>query len=66
MGCGIRTRPYSTDMNVDPITYANLAGKVSSTPEVHADGEIWVEALWEARANLIAQFGEDETIFGSW
>jgi hypothetical protein len=53
-------------MNVDPITYANLAGKVSSTPEVHADGEIWVEALWEARANLIAQFGEDETIFGSW
>jgi hypothetical protein len=58
-GAGIRTRPYSTDVNVDPITYANL-GKVSSTPEVHADGEIWVEALWEARANLIAQFGEDE------
>ena len=28
--------------------------------EEHADGEIWVEALWEARANLIRQFGETE------
>ena len=55
----VRTRPYSTDMAVDPITYADL-GKVIQYPEVHADGEIWVEALWEARANLIAQFGESE------
>jgi hypothetical protein len=28
--------------------------------EVHADGEIWVEALWDARANLIKQFGDAE------
>ncbi|HLJ48384.1 MAG TPA: M36 family metallopeptidase [Bryobacteraceae bacterium] len=58
-GTGIRTRPYSTDMNVDPLTYANL-GHVRSFPEVHADGEIWVAALWDVRANLIAQFGEAE------
>jgi hypothetical protein len=55
----IRSRPYSTDMSIDPVTFANL-GHVIEYPEVHADGEIWMEALWEARANLIAQFGESE------
>jgi hypothetical protein len=56
---GGRTHPYSTNMDVDPLTFANI-GQVRSSPEVHADGEIWVEAMWEARANLIAQFGETE------
>jgi hypothetical protein len=58
-GTGIRTRPYSTNMNVDPLTFGNI-GHVTSYPEIHADGEIWVAALWEMRANLIAQFGEKE------
>ena len=58
-GTGIRTRPYSTNTDINPLTYANL-GHVIYLPEVHADGEIWVECLWEVRANLIAQFGEDE------
>jgi hypothetical protein len=44
---------------LNPLTYANL-GHVKTAPEVHADGEIWMEALWEIRANLIAQFGEHE------
>ena len=55
----LRTRPYSTNMDLNPLTYANL-GHVIRQPEVHADGEIWVEALWEIRANLIQQFGEPE------
>jgi extracellular elastinolytic metalloproteinase len=55
----IRTRPYSTDLEVNPLTFAAL-GEVIPAPEVHADGEIWVEALWELRANLITQFGEAE------
>jgi hypothetical protein len=58
-GTGIRTRPYSTDMTVDPLTFADI-GHVTNRPEVHADGEIWVAALWEIRANLIAQFGDQE------
>ncbi|MBI3207314.1 MAG: M36 family metallopeptidase [Candidatus Solibacter usitatus] len=58
-GRGIRTRPYSTDTAVNPITFANL-GRVINGPEVHADGEIFVEALWEMRANLIRQLGEKE------
>ena len=58
-GTGIRSRPYSTDMSINPLTYSRL-GNVISRPEVHADGEIWMEALWEARAALIRQFGEKE------
>lgn len=58
-GTGGRSRPFSTSLDVNPITYANL-GSVISSPEVHADGEIWVEALMEIRANLVAQFGDDE------
>ena len=56
---GVRTRPYSTNMDLNPLTFANL-GHVKTSPEVHADGEIWMEALWEIRANLIQQFGETE------
>ena len=58
-GTGIRSRPYTTDLNIDPLTLGNM-GHVIEYPEVHADGEIWVAALWEIRANLIAQFGEQE------
>ena len=53
-GTGIRTRPYSTNLDVNPLTYREL-GHVSRILDVHADGEIWVEALWELRANLIRQ-----------
>ncbi len=58
-GVGIRTRPYSTSLEINPLTYAAF-GRVINAPEAHADGEIWVEALWEMRANLIRQFGERE------
>ena len=58
-GTGLRSRPFSTAMNVNPLTYSRL-GNVILRPEVHADGEIWMEALWEARAALIRQFGEKE------
>ena len=58
-GSGIRTRPYSTDLAIDPLTYADL-GSVISFPEVHADGEIWMAAMWEIRAAFIKQFGEKE------
>ena len=56
---GARSRPYSTSLDSNPLTFADL-GHVGTAPEVHADGEIWVEALWEIRANLIRQFGEHE------
>jgi hypothetical protein len=59
-GNGSRTRPYSTNLDVNPLTYANYARVSGFGPEEHADGEIWFLALWDARANLIRQFGERE------
>jgi hypothetical protein len=56
---GSRTRPYSTDFAVNDLTYADF-GRVRSYPEFHADGEIWVEVLWELRARLIKRLGYEE------
>jgi extracellular elastinolytic metalloproteinase len=32
-------------------------GKILGTPEVHADGEIWAQTLWQLRKALIAEHG---------
>jgi hypothetical protein len=37
-------------------TYGDF-GRIVGGPEVHADGEIWVETLWDLRARLIADHG---------
>lgn len=50
-GPGIRRYPYSTDMSVDPLTYANMA----ASTEVHNIGEIWCSALWDMTWNIIQQ-----------
>jgi hypothetical protein len=42
-GTGIRRFPYSTDMAIYPLTYANLPG--SAIP--HGVGEIWCAMLWD-------------------
>jgi extracellular elastinolytic metalloproteinase len=42
-------------------TYGDF-GRVVGTPEVHADGEIWVETLWDLRTRLIADHGAGEGI----
>lgn len=52
---GIRRFPYSTNMAVNPQTYADLW--TSST--VHQRGEIWCAALWDMTWFLIRDFGFD-------
>jgi hypothetical protein len=42
-------------------TYGDF-GKILGAPEVHADGEIWVETLWDLRTRLIADHGVGEGI----
>jgi uncharacterized protein (TIGR03437 family) len=49
---GIRRYPYSTDMQVDPLTFGSLGPFL-----VHDAGEIWCTTLWEMRALLIKQHG---------
>ncbi|MFN8283787.1 MAG: M36 family metallopeptidase [Chitinophagales bacterium] len=42
-GQGIRRYPYSYDMSINPLTYADMA----ASPEVHDIGEIWCSAVWD-------------------
>jgi uncharacterized protein (TIGR03437 family) len=50
---GIRRYPYSTDLNVNPLTF----GDIALNTEVHRVGEIWCGVLWEVRAALIKKYG---------
>ena len=58
-GDGIRAYPYSTDMAIDPDTYANIQG-VSS---VHRVGTVWCAALWDLYWNLVDLYGFDPDIY---
>ncbi|MEO6670653.1 MAG: M36 family metallopeptidase [Ferruginibacter sp.] len=59
-GAGIRQYPYSTNMSINPWTYALLAG---TGGEVHTTGEIWCTALWEMTWQMIAQDGINPNLF---
>lgn len=58
-GRGIRDFPYSTDLSVDPRTYAD----VINTRSAHAVGSIWAAMLWELTWGLIENHGFDEDIY---
>jgi extracellular elastinolytic metalloproteinase len=55
-GVGLRRYAYSTDMSVNPLTYANVA----TNTEVHATGEVWCATLWDMTWNIIQQQGAIE------
>ncbi len=50
---GVRRHPYSTDMQVNPLTFRNLSDAFT----VHDGGEIWCGMLWEMRALLLERYG---------
>lgn len=50
-GVGIRRFPYSTDMTIYPLTYANMPTSVVP----HGTGEIWCMMLWEMTWAIIQQ-----------
>ena len=52
-GNGNRTYPYSTDMTIDPHTYADII----TNGEIHYTGEVWCSALWDMTWNIIQQVG---------
>ncbi|MCC3159924.1 T9SS-dependent M36 family metallopeptidase [Hymenobacter sp. 15J16-1T3B] len=62
-GAGIRTKPYSTDMTVNNLTYANLG--VSPYTESHNNGEIWCATLWDLNWALIQRYGYNTDLYGS-
>ena len=70
----LRSQPFDCPVGASPsacpgspragsggYTYGDF-GKILSGPEVHADGEIWVETLWDLRTRLIADHGAADGI----
>lgn len=56
---GIRQYPYTTDMAVNPHTYANVSGV--SVP--HGVGSVWCAMLWEMTWGLIEEHGFDNNFY---
>ncbi|KAH9246737.1 hypothetical protein BASA81_015701 [Batrachochytrium salamandrivorans] len=56
---GIRSYPYTTDMKVNPLTYANLKTRFN----VHAIGSVWASMLWEVYWNLVAKHGFSKNLY---
>jgi Fungalysin metallopeptidase (M36) len=60
-GGGIRSYPYTTEMSVNPQTYASISGQLA-----HGVGEVWAETLWEMYWNLVDEYGFNPNILDSY
>lgn len=58
-GAGIRRYRYSTNMSINPQTYADLA----TSTTVHQRGEIWCDAIWDMTWFLIRDFGFNPNLY---
>ena len=58
-GSGIRTHPYSTDLGVNPFTYADVA----ASPSVHYIGSIWCTMIWDMTWEIIQEAGITTDIY---
>ncbi|HSM13638.1 MAG TPA: M36 family metallopeptidase [Thermoanaerobaculia bacterium] len=63
-GLGIRPTPYSTDMTVNPSTYASVADPSISQP--HGIGYVWNTMLWEVYWNLVDRYGYNADVYDAW
>lgn len=66
-GPGVRIHPYSTDMSIDPWTYADLPNVPApgGYPDAHAVGEIWCSVLWDITWALINEEGISTDIYNT-
>jgi len=64
-GLGIRPTQYTTDMSVNPSTYAWVADTVNIS-QPHGIGYVWNSMLWEVYWNLVDRHGYNADIYGDW
>jgi hypothetical protein len=64
-GAGIRPTPYTTDMTVNPSTYASVADVVNIS-QPHGIGYVWNTMLWEVYWNLVDRHGYNKDIYADW
>lgn len=64
-GTGIRTYPYTTDMEINPFTYANVADAPgsSNSPSPHFVGSVWCTMLWDMTWEIIDMAGVDTDLY---
>ncbi len=60
-GSGIRPHPYTTDMNVNPMTYGTLPSSSISVP--HGVGSVWATMLWDLTWAMIDRYGWDADLY---
>lgn len=63
-GNGIRPTPYTTDMGINPSTYAWVANPAISQP--HGIGYVWNSMLWEVYWNLVHKHGYNPNVYEGW
>lgn len=66
-GAGIRPTPYSTDLEVDDVTYQDVIDTDGVTLSIpHGVGYAWASMVWEVYWNLVDEHGFNPDIYGSW
>ena len=69
-GAGIRPRPYTRDMSVQPFTYDSIksGGWLNGTSLAlpHGLGHGWAAVLWDLNWDLIDKHGFDPNLYGDW
>ena len=69
-GAGIRPRPYSRDMAIQPFTYDSIktGGWLNGTSLAlpHGLGHGWAAVLWDLDWDLIDKYGFNPNLYGAW
>ncbi|MFZ4107018.1 T9SS-dependent M36 family metallopeptidase [Flavobacterium sp.] len=63
-GDGLRSYPYSTDMSVNPLTYADSNSAIPADPADtsyrYVNGDFWATVLWDLNWAYIQKYGYDD------
>ncbi|HSL11487.1 MAG TPA: M36 family metallopeptidase [Actinomycetota bacterium] len=74
-GPGLRNRPYSRNMEIQPATYdsiktngwlLNAAGNPTSLSQPHGIGHAWAAFLWDMTWDLIEKRGFNPNLYEPW
>ena len=69
-GAGIRPRPYSRNMDIQPFTYDSIktGGWLNGTSLAlpHGLGHGWAAVLWDMTWDLIDKHGFNPNLYGAW
>jgi hypothetical protein len=69
-GNGIRPRPYSRNMNIQPFTYDSIKSNGwlngGSLALPHGLGHGWAAVLWDLNWDLIDKYGFNRNLYGAW